>query len=736
MTVSKTLRNFPSLIPALVFAAFLYVFFAHNSAFDEIHLKVFDLYQKASPRRYEPVPVKIIDIDDESLARLGQWPWPRTRMAELVRRLADLGAASISLDIIFAEPDRTSPENALSYWPDLPEVRALKANPGALPRHDRIFAETIARAGNVVTAFALTGESAGKARPAVKAAFAHAGENPAAFLPSYGSAVPNLQDIENAGAGNGNVTMVAETDGIIRRLPLVFRLGDRLYPSLAAEAVRVSRRLSTYQIKSAGGSGETSFGRYSGISRFKIGDSIVPTDGGGRIWLYDTGPVAERYLPACRIFEGKVPREALEGQVVFVGTSATGLKDLRASPLYAAMPGVELHAQVAEQILLNRYLTRPDWAAGAEAAYLLVMGLTLVLLLPRLGALWCAAIGFAGIVGAFGFSWYSFLKYRALWDPVSPSLASLMVYLAASLVRYLRIESEKKEIRLAFGRYLSPAVVERISEHPEILRLGGERKNMSVLFADIRGFTTLAEKMDPEALTRFMNRFLSPMTEEVLKNGGTVDKYMGDCLMAFWNAPMDEPLHAKKACLTALRMREDLVDLNRGGETPPVRVGTGINTGDCCVGNMGSAQRFDYSVIGDEVNLAARLQGLSAVYEADIVIGEHTYEKATDLAAVELDLIQVKGKTRPTRIFALLGGEDLAGDGNFRELARRHSALLSAYRSRQWKEAGDCIRRCLEIPLAQERLRPLYALYEDRVRIFTRQPPAPDWNGVFIALSK
>ena len=430
---------------------------------------------------------------------------------------------------------------------------------------------------------------------------------------------------------------------------------------------------------------------------------------------------------------------------MFVGTSATGLKDMRATPLSPVTAGVEIHAQFAEQVLTGEHLLRPDWADGVELCYLIALGAALVLLLPRVGAVWCALLGVGSVAGVVGLSWWAFCAKRWLLDPVVPSVAVLLIYLVASFMGYLKAEMDRRRVRGAFSRYLSPVLVDRLAKHPEQLKLGGERRAMTILFADIRGFTTIAEQLDAESLTRLMNRFLTPMTERIMQQQGTIDKYIGDCIMAFWNAPLNDAEHARHACLAALNMRDHLVVWNQkqrtdaateGTKAVPILIGIGINTGDCSVGNMGSEQRFEYSVLGDPVNVASRLEGQSKIYGVDIVIGELTRQQAPELAAIELDVLRAKGKSQPVKIFGLLGDAAFAQDSAFRQLSEKHEALLAAYRAQQWVAALELTEKCLALDTSETRLRALYTLYRLRIKTYQAHPPAQDWDGVWIAASK
>lgn len=707
----------------------------------ELRHLVFDSYVRLEPRKYQPVPVRIVDLDDASLARLGQWPWPRTLVAKLVDRLTTLGAAAIIFDIVFAEPDRTSPRHVLEDMAELPVDDPLVKRIEGLPDHDPVLAAAMKRA-NVVLGFVFN-HQVGPRAPAAKASFATVGDDPRPFVAHYSGAVVNLPILEAAAAGNGSMNDVLDLDGITRRVPLVLAYDNKLYPSLAAEALRVAQGARTYIVKSSGANSTRSFGERTGIDSIKIGQLVVPTDANGEVWLHDTGHVQARFVPAWKVLASDFDAAAIKDHIVFIGTSAAGLLDLRSTALEPAAPGVEVHAQLVEQVLLGDWLSRPDWAHGLELLYMLAIGLFLTIRLPKVGPQWAAAVGMAALGAALGGSLYAYSQYRLLIDPVFPSIVVLLVYLSSSAILYLRTEGERRRVRVAFSRYLAPTLVTQLANSPERLKLGGEMREMTLMFCDIRGFTTISERFDAQGLTSFINRFLTPMTDVILASHGTIDKYMGDAIMAFWNAPLDDPEHVAHACHAALAMRAKLVELNdqwrqeAEEDRKPysdVHIGIGINTGVCCVGNMGSDQRFDYSVLGDDVNLASRLEGQSKTYGVDIVMGERTAAVAPSLATLELDLIRVKGKTHPVHVFALLGDETMATTDAFAGLRRKHDALIAAYRGQDWRAARAHLDACRG--QAPATLEALYALYEERIAAFERTPPATDWDGVYVALTK
>ena len=730
------------LVPALMLLAALALRIENPTFLQNFQFKVFDLYQQLAPRPYQPVPVRIINVDDESLARLGQWPWPRTHLANMLARLFDAGAAVVAFDAVFAEPDRTSPSQVLPVWKETPELAPLKAAIRALPDHDEIFAEMIGRS-RVVLGFALTTEKGGRI-PATKAGIAIAGDDPKPFIAGFSGAATNLPIFEKAAAGSGSFNLAPERDNIVRRVPLMVRLDQQIYPALAAEALRVAQGASTYVLKASGANMESSFGERTGLNNVKIGQFVVPVDGAGRMWVHYTREVPERFIPAWKLFEPDFDPASVEGQILFFGTDAAGLKDLRTTPLNPAAAGVEVHVQATEQILLGHFLGRPDWADGAEILFILILGVLLILLTPRLGALPGAAIGVAALAVAVALSWYLFRQQRLLLDPLYPALAIVAVYMTGSLLSYLRTEAEKRQVRGAFAQYLSPALVEQLAREPERLKLGGEMKNMTFLFSDIRGFTTISErfKSNPQGLTKLINQFLTPMTDIILARRGTIDKYMGDCIMAFWNAPLDNAEHARHACDAALAMVGRLQQLNdeltaesaaQGGPPMRLNVGVGVNTGDCVVGNMGSQQRFDYSVLGDAVNLASRLEGQSKNYGITIVVGSETREKAAGYAFLELDLIAVKGKKEAVRIFTLHGDNGLAEKPEFNALRIKHEAMLAAYRQQDWIGTAALIAECRPL---DPRLADFYDIYDERLAYFRDNPPGADWDGVYVATSK
>jgi adenylate cyclase len=703
---------------------------------------VFDSYQRLAPLKFDPeLPVRIVDIDEESLQRIGQWPWPRTILSDLLGKLRDAGAATIGFDMVFPEPDRMSPANAVKFWPQSDQLTQLKTELDALPSNDTIFAETIGTAPVVMGFIASPMNQQGL--PEAKSGISFGGDDPRLFAPRYPGATSSLKELQTPAIGAGALNWVPEYDQIIRRMPILVTLDETLYPSFSADLLRAAQGASTYVVKSSGASGEKAFGEQTGIVKVRVGDFEIPTDASGQMWLHFSPQTRDRYLPAWKILNGELGEEEIAGRILLIGTSAAGLLDLRATPLEASVPGVELHAQAVEQIIRGSYLMRPDFATPAELLYILLLGLVIAVLIYRTGALGSAVVGGLAVAFVVWLSWHAFNSWGWLVDPVYPTIALTAIYLTGSSFVFLRTERERNRVRNAFSHYMAPALVERLADDPDRLKLGGENRDMTLLFSDVRGFTTISEGLDAEELTRFLNELFTPLSNIILDEQGTIDKFMGDALMAFWNAPLDDPNHPGHACAAALRMVDEMAVLNErwriaaeeaGREYKPVKLGIGLNTGVCCVGNLGSETRFDYSVIGDNVNVASRLEGQSKTYDLVVIVGEETAERAPQFAFLELDLLKVKGKTEANRIFGLMGDDTVRQSDAFAALTAKHQDFLSKYRAMDWDGAEALLAECEK--LGGDKLKGLYRLYLERIEAFRITPPPDNWDGTTQATSK
>ena len=702
---------------------------------EALRSRTFDLYQRVQPREATLRPAVIVDIDEASLKSIGQWPWPRTVLAELVTKLTRMGAAVVAFDIIFAEPDRMSPAVAADSFRNLDA--ATRAQLAKLPDNDAVFADAI-RHSRVVL-----GESGhhlnlseGAAAPPV-VGFAMMGPDPKRFLINYPGMIGNIPALEQAAAGRGMLTIQPEPDGIVRRVPMTIVARDMMTPALTLEMLRVVTGAGAFRIKSDA----------AGVRSVAIPALEMPTDGNGQLWIHFAPYDANRYVSAKDILEDRVPPDRIARKLVLIGTSAVGLRDIKATPIDPAMSGVEVHAQVLESILSNAVLARPGYAIGGELAVTVLFGLGIIALGPILGA--APMLGLGAIVGAAlaAGSWLFFTEKRILLDATFPLLATFLVYLALIFINYFREQLQRHRIRTAFGQYLAPELVSQLAHSHEKLTLGGEDRNMTIMFSDVRGFTTISElyKDDPQGLTTLMNNFLTPLTNAIIENNGTIDKYIGDAVMAFWNAPLHDTHHEVNACRAALEMLRKVETLNARREREasesgqrfiPINVGIGINTGRCVVGNMGSDLRFNYSVLGDPVNLASRLEGQSKNYGVRIIVGARTAQAVADkFALLELDVITVKGKTEPETVYTVLGDAEVAASENYQALKRVFSDMLQHYRRRDFEGAEQFILRCREAakPFGLDRLVDIYTL---RIASFQKDEPPVDWNGVFALETK
>jgi adenylate cyclase len=704
-----------------------------------LRLIAFDSYQLIGPAKFDPsLPVRIVDINEDSLGKVGQWPWPRTTIADLASKLTEEGAAAVAFDILFSEPDRTSPEQAMKSMP-ADEAALMAPLIQGKPTHDQVLAAAIAKTP-IVLAMALTARPT--PLPPLKAGFATAGDDPRPFVHAFAGATANLPELDDAAAGLGSINWIPDRDQVVRRVPLVYRVGDQLIPTLPMEALRVAQGASTYVIKSSNASGEQAFGQATGINHIRVGSIEIPTDFDGGLWLKFRKAEPASYIPAWKVLAGQNDPKDIAGTIVIVGTSAPGLMDLRATPLDAALPGFEVHAQALEHILSGRTLTRPDFAVAVEMLVMIAFGLALAAAVQRLPALTSAGLGLAAMAVIVYGGWLAYSKLGLLFDPSFPALVLFILVTTATIYVYRRTEQQRHEVRRAFGYYVSPSVVNEIIANPDKLELGGEVRELTLLFCDVRNFTSISERMTAHELTQFINRLLTPLSEVIMNNRGTIDKYMGDAIMAFWNAPLDDADHAGHALRSALDMMKRMDGLNEewakeaaaaGKEHSRVAIGIGINSGACCVGNLGSSHRFDYSAIGDDVNVASRYEGLSKVYGVPIVVGEPTVKRIDGLNALELDLMRVKGRAHPTRIYT--PADAIALDSaKFGDLDRLHMHFLQLYRKADWDAAEAALAQCENFGIAG--LTKLYHLYRERIDEWRRNPPPADWDGTFTATSK
>lgn len=709
----------------LAAALFFPLVIARPNWLDGLRNFVFDSYQRAVPGGYDPVtPVRVVGVDEESLAAFGQWPWPRSRLAQLTSALRDLGASVIAFDFIFAEPDRVSLENVVPLVVD-PSARAELARVVASTiGNDQYFADAL---GGGRTVLATTLVQARTGAPPQKAGFVYAGDDPAAFLVKFEGAVAPLPLLANATQGLGATNWSPDRDQVVRRVPLVAVAGGAPVPSLAIEALRVAQGESTIVIRSSNASGENAFGQRTGVNAVKVGAFAIATDSDGQVRPRYSGAQSARDISAASVLRGDIKRSEIEGRIILVGAWATGLGDIRATPLEPAVPGVDIHAQLLESLISGALLSRPDWAPGLElliAAIAFIVASTVIYLASPFAS---AAVGIVALGGLVSTSFFAFSQKALLLDPTVPCMAIVWAYLAGAVTLWRFEQNAKRYIQEAFGKFVAPAVVDRLAENPERLVLGGETRELTVLFSDMRNFSKISEGMSARELTHFMNTYFTPMTDAILECEGTIDKYMGDSVLAFWNAPLEVPDHPRKAITAALRMRAALAAFNaeRGHAGDDRRshrtaMGVGLHLGPCSVGNMGSLRRFDYSILGDTVNVSSRLDGACKIFKVDIIASDTVQAAAPDVAWLDLGQVIVMGRSVPISVATLAGDAKFAASEAFHDWREQHRTAMAHYEAGRFEDAAQSARKLAQsvAPMWQA----LYVTLEQRMLTLAASP--------------
>lgn len=620
----------------------------------------FDTFQRLRPREFQHAPVRIIDIDEESLRRHGQWPWPRILLADLITRLTKMEAAAIALDMVFAEPDRMSPKSLAQFWPGEKEIANLVAK---YPDYDEIFAQAISR-GPVVAAFSCASQLIpGNRQPALKAHFVAAGDDPRQFLLPFKSAVKNLSVIEDAASGNGAFNYFADHDGIIRHVPLLLRINNDLYPSLSTEVLRVAQGAQNIVVKSSGASGENRFGGHTGIVGIRIGRLPVATDPKGEVWLHYAHARSERYIPAWKVLSGEADNAQIAGHILFIGTSAKGLLDLKVNPLGGTIPGVEVHTQLVEQMMQKSYLLHPDWSAAATALFLVISWIILNLLVSRSSAMLLAfmAIGWLGITCSG--TWLAFTRSKILIDPLFPSLTVAAMYISCSFFRFLETERDRRWIRDAFSSYISPNLVRHLIENPSLLKIGGENRECSFVLTDLAGFTTFMEKSDPAAVVSLLNDYIDEMLKIAFRYDATLDRIVGDAIALIFSAPVIQEDHAARAVACAVDLDVFARKFSEDKQQQGIPLGgtrIGVHTGMVIIGNFGGKTMFDYRALGDPINTCSRLETVNKHLGTRICVSRETVDKCPGFSGRPIGTLVLKGKSQGIETFEPLTRAEMA----------------------------------------------------------------------------
>jgi len=656
--------------------------------------------------------IVIIDIDEASQVELGQWPWPRETLARMLDQLFDqYGIRALGLDVLFAEAGRGGGNES--------------------------FAEALI-ARDVITGFvfkdALTpGEPRSTGvlpAPLIPASDLTDIDIPFVEAAGFAGTLPAIQ--ENAIAGGFFDSPLVDSDGVFRRAPLLQQFDGDLYPSLALAVAYTVLAAPPVGFRFAANKEN----RMSGIEleAFRLGERFIPVNEQVAVYIPFRGPQESfRYISARNVINGTVPASHLRDKIALFGASAAGLLDLRSTPVGQRYIGVEVHANLVAGLLDGTIRRQPAWSSGLEFFTLFIIAVLAAIMLPRLSPQ--AALG-STLVLLFGLMGIDLWLFSA-FNLVIPLAAVIAFTLSVSLLQitygFFVEQRNKRHLSQIFGQYIPPRLVEEIDASGAEVSLEGETREMSVLFSDVRGFTTISEGLDARELTQMMNEFLTPFTAAIQEHRGTIDKYMGDCVMAFWGAPLPDDEHARHAVLAAfdmLRAVEALDDefMRRGW--PTIRVGVGIATGKMNVGNMGSQFRIAYTVMGDTVNLGSRLEGITKQYGVDIIVNDRTVQQVDDFAFRELDLVRVKGKTEPAAIFEPIGRREELDVITISRLDD-YTRALAAYRRCAWDEAQHLFEK-----LTEERHELLYNVYLDRIAQFRREPPPENWDGVFDHVTK
>ncbi|MDD5167561.1 MAG: CHASE2 domain-containing protein [Syntrophales bacterium] len=737
----------PIKITFIIIVVVLIAFFIDTPFLRFMELKTLDLRMVSRGRLAPGGEVVIATIDEKSLSEIGRWPWPRTVIARLVDKLKGNGAKAIGFDIVFSEPDENS---ALKTIADLSkEMNRLGVRDKRLmdlfkgkrqtADTDAILAKSIKKADNVTLGYffhtsqkdmghmktediALSEELIGSSRyPMVKAS---AKPDELNLLHSY-AAVPNLKTITESAVNSGYFNAFPDPDGVIRWAPLAIKLGDNYYYSLAMGVLLQYADLPMVTLKL----------NEAGVESIQIDDLTIPVDETGRLLINYLGPARTfPHYSISDILRGRISPEKFKDKIVIVGATATGIYDLRVTPFSNVYPGVEIHANVVDNILHRSFLEHSVWVTFLDVCTIIILGFMVGFIVPRVKAVY-GVILILGMLAAFiAANTMIFIHYRIWLNMIYPLLTMATIYLMITVYRYVTEEREKKKIRGAFQYYLTASVMNEILKDPTKLKLGGDKKDLTVMFSDIRGFTTISEKLTPQDLVHLLNEYLTAMTNIVFKYEGLLDKYIGDAIMAVWGDPIDQPDHTLRACRTGLEMMAALRVLQEKWQKegwPLVDIGIGINSGDMVVGNMGSDMRFDYTVMGDNVNLSSRLEGINKEYGTHIVISEFAYQHVKDeMFCRELDSVRVKGKKLPVKIYELIC--DRKDADPHESYVKLFEEGLAKYKKGLWDDGIVLFKKVLEIKPDD----PPSKLYICRCEELKASPPEGVWDGVFTMTRK
>jgi len=745
--IKKLLALSPLKITIFLVLLAVVVFFIDPPFIRFMELKALDLRVVSRGQLPTSGQVVIATVDEKSLSEIGRWPWTRTVTARMIEILKGYGAKAVGFDIVYAEPEQNATMQTLAeIYQDAaklgiqdPRLTGLLENKAKAVQADAILAQAIEKAKNVSLGyfFHTSAKDVGfLSEDYIAESASLIGGSMYSMVKSKGPAgiyniinayapIPSIREISRAGVNSGYFNAFPDSDGVLRWSPLVIKFQDSFYYSLPIAVLMQYFDFPMIVLNLAD----------FGVDGIMLGDLRIPTDESGRLLINYMGPAKTfPHYSISDILNGRLSPDLFKGKIVIVGATATGIYDLRVTPFSPVYPGVELHATVVDNIIQRRFLAQSAWTTFIDICSIVVFGMMMGIAIPRVKAIQGVLLAVLLIGGVVVGNTAIFAKYDIWLNMVYPILTMLMVYLIITVYRYFTEEREKKKVRGAFQYYLTASVINELLKDPAKLKLGGDKKDLTVMFSDIRGFTTISEKLTPEELVRLLNEYLTAMTDIVFKYDGLLDKYIGDAIMAVFGAPLEQPDHALRSCRTALEMMETLKGLQEKWAQegrPFVDIGVGINSGDMVVGNMGSNMRFDYTVMGDNVNLSSRLEGINKEYGTHIVLSEFTYEVVKEqMFCRELDSVRVKGKKLPVKIYELVCEQKDAAEHE--AYVRRFHQGLDKYKAGQWDEGIALFESVLEVRPDD----PPAKLYIQRCLDLKEHPPEGIWDGVFTMTKK
>ena len=707
------------ILSLIIISASLFSYLKYPNLFQLFENRINDLMFIVRGQQQADQNIIIVDIDEKSLLELGQWPWSRNIVAKILQNLTDYGIGIMGFDVVFAEPDNSSPKRVLGKL-NIPNQN--------IEDFDETLAQTIASTPTIVGyVFALEKDGIKPGNPPKSDAMFIEKNKPqkSLMLKPY-RAILNLPIIQDNAYSNGYFNTVPDRDGIVRSIPMLMEYNGQLYPSLSLEIIRAALGESQIHVEYFGNS----------IDSITMGDITIPTDQFGRMIVnYRGAQHRYKYISASDIYHKRVKPEQISEKIALIGASAAGLLDLRSTPFDSVYPGVEVHANALDNILNKNFLAKPQWTIGAN-----VLGITLavlvtfgILLIPS------ALLSFFFLIllnaTLFYSHYYAMITEGILFNTFIPLIAINLVFLFGESINYYFERKLKNRIKSKFAAKVSSAVVEELIKHQDDEILTGTEKEITIFFSDIRGFTSISERMgSAKELISLLNEYMTPMVDIITKRGGTVDKFIGDAIMAYWNAPIAIEKHADEALKASIEQIQALKELNKKLEKdgkPTINIGIGLNSGVSVIGEMGSAGRSDFTCIGDSVNLASRSEGLCKPYGVSIVLTEFTKSllKNDNYLIRELDIVRVKGKEKPVSIYEC-AGDDVYHWGTFKESLSTYEEALEAYRNANFKKAKEIFENLL---LEDEHT--LYKLYIERCEHYIQNPPS-NFDGVFTFQTK